>query len=159
MWNADGKTITLVLSWTVSFQKFGIGYGPVAIQTTTYYLNRWKHFARALSCTIYLDCVNLRKIHDLEACDYRRGMDWIFDLLTAYKHRLELHLITALFLITEPLPSNELIIWLHYSSFHAYLLLFLQWTKKDIIVNDRAGLKKLTIYVLGPPEHVLFLKI
>jgi hypothetical protein len=29
--------------------------------------------------------------HDLRVCDYRRGMDWILDLLTTCTHHSELH--------------------------------------------------------------------
>jgi hypothetical protein len=37
--------------------------------------------------------------HNLGVCDCRQGMDWWMDLLTTYKHRLQLHVITVLSLI------------------------------------------------------------
>jgi hypothetical protein len=38
--------------------------------------------------------------HDLGVCDYRRGMDWILDILTTCTHHSGLQVVTALSLIS-----------------------------------------------------------
>jgi hypothetical protein len=40
-------------------------------------------------------------------CDYRRGLDWLLDLLTTYTHDLELRAITAPLLISTIEKSSQ----------------------------------------------------
>jgi hypothetical protein len=57
--------------------------------------------------------ISFKYIVTILGCDYRRGMDWILDILTTYTHHTELQVITALSLIytINKLPQHALSIF------------------------------------------------
>jgi hypothetical protein len=58
-----------------------------------------KQFCRGVNFLVKYTTDDINIVMCIWCCDYRRGMDWIFGLLTTYTHHSELHVITALSLI------------------------------------------------------------